>query len=134
MRKHQLADIVWRDVKWTRPYKLENVWAVLTHLSAAAPRGAVIWEARGKNGQVTYLLGADRMYMSKVEEVFHTHGTMQCREVSGENRQPVTITETLKISHPSLSLNTDIAESVIRAGLAALAGGKTDQELSLIHI
>ena len=131
MRKHQLADIVWRDVKWTRPYKLENVWAVLTHLSAATPRGAVIWEARGKNGQVTYLLGADRMYMGKVEKIFHAHGTMQCREVSGENRQPVAIAEILKISHPSLSLNTDIAESVTPSGPPPLAGGKSAQELVL---
>ena len=34
MRKQQLSDIVWREVRWQRPYKLETVWEVLSHLAS----------------------------------------------------------------------------------------------------
>ena len=118
MRKQQLSDIVWREVRWQRPYKLETVWEVLSHLASTVPRGAVVWEARGKSGQVTYLLGTSQMYTGKIQSVFHAHGDIQFREVSGNTRQSVTMARVLKISHPSLSLNIDIAASMIRAGLA----------------
>ena len=131
MRKQQLSDIVWREVRWQRPYKLETVWEVLSHLASTAPRGAVVWEARGKSGQVTYLLGTSQMYTGKIQSVFHAHGDIQFREVSGTTRQSVTMARVLKISHPSLSLNIDIAASMIRAGLASLAEDKTGCEVAL---
>ena len=131
MRKQQLSDIVWREVRWQRPYKLETVWEVLSHLASTAPRGAVVWEARGKSGQVTYLLGTSQMYTGKIQSVFHAHGDIQFREVSGNTRQSVTMARVLKISHPSLSLNIDIAASMIRAGLAAMTEDKRETETVL---
>ena len=59
MRKHQIENICWKEVVWHRPYKLEAVWEVLTHLAAITPRGSVIWEIHSCNGKVSYLLGAD---------------------------------------------------------------------------
>lgn len=129
--KHQLTNITWREVSWQRPYQLETVWELLTHLAATTPRGAVIWEARGNNGRVTHLLSADVEYINKVEEVFRAHGDMQFREVTPDLRQSVTLARTLKISHPMLSLNINIASAVIRTGLAALAADKTGRELVL---
>ena len=129
--KHQLTNIVWQEFNWQRPYKLETVWEALTHLAATTPRGAVIWEVRGSHGSVRHLLGADRMCVDKIEEVFHAHGDVQFREVLEDIRQPVTFARTLKISHPQLSLNPSIAASVIRAGLAALAEDKTGREVVL---
>ena len=131
MRKQQLSDIVWREVRWQRPYKLETVWEVLSHLASTVPRGAVVWEARGKSGQVTYLLGTSQMYTGKIQSVFHAHGDIQFREVSGNTRQSVTMARVLKISHPSLSLNIDIAASMIRAGLAAMTEDKRETETVL---
>ncbi len=131
MRKHQIEHIKWLEVNWQRPYKLESVWETLTHLAALTPRGAVVWEVRGHNGYVTHLLGADRNYISRIKEVFQAHGDVHFREVSENERQSVATARSLKISHPQLSLNTNITESVIRAGLAALAADKTGKEVVL---
>lgn len=128
MSKHLLPNIAWRELHWQRPYKLETVWEVLTHLAALTPRGAMIWEVRGSNSNVVYLLGADQMYISKIEDAFRAHGDVHFREVAGGTRQPVAIVRSLKISHPQLSLN-NTTESVIRAGLAAMAADKSGAEM-----
>lgn len=131
MRKHQISNIVWREINWQRPYELSAVWEVLTHLAATVPRGAVVWEIRGRNGRVTYLLGADRMYIAKIENMFHAHGDVQFREVPDDARQPVVFARTLRISHPTLSLQTDMTAAVVRAGLAALTEDKSGKEVVL---
>lgn len=129
--KHKIEHIQWLEVMVQRPYQLEIVWETLTHLSALSPRGAVVWEARGRSGHVTHLLGADKLYINKIKEVFRAHGDVQFRSIATEDRQPISMARTLKISHPQLSLNTNIAESAIRAGLAALAEDKSGREVVL---
>lgn len=131
MTKHQIEHICWREVGWQRPFSLENIWEAMTHLSALSPRGAVIWESRGKNGQVTHLLGVDRVYIGKIEQALCAHGDIQFRKVPNENRTPIKAARQLKITHPILSLNTGIAESVIRAGLAAMTEDKSGTETVL---
>ena len=131
MRKHQLEHITWQEVAWQRPYQLETVWETLTHLSTMSPHGAVVWEARGHSGHVTHLLGANKLYMNKIKEVFRAHGDVQFRSIAAEDRQTVSMARTLKISHPQLSLNTNTAESAIRAGLAALVEDKSGREIVL---
>ena len=128
--KH-LTNITWQEINWQRPYQLETIWNTLTHLAATTPRGAVVWETRGKNGHVRHLLGADPVYINEIKGVFSTHGDVQFREVASDVRQPVTLARTLKISHPMLSLNTDIASAAIRAGLAALAEDKSGREMAM---
>lgn len=129
--KHKIEHLEWLEVMIQRPYQLEMVWETLTHLAALNPRGAVVWEARGRSGHVTHLLGADELYLNKIKEVFRVHGDVQFHSITAGDRQSVSMTRTLKISHPQLSLNTDITESVIRAGLAALAEDKSGRETIL---
>lgn len=131
MSKHQIQNICWREISWQRPFELENVLEALTHLSALSPRGAVIWEVRGANGRVTHLLGADLMYISKIAQVFQTYGDIQFREISDEHRTPAKSARKLKITKPLLSLNTEITQSAIRAGLAALVEDKSGRTLVL---
>lgn len=131
MTKHQIEHICWKEVSWQRPFDLEDVWEALTHLSALSPRGAVIWECRCKNGRVTHLLGADRMYIGKIEQALRAHRDIQFREVSGNNRTPVRAARELKITKPVLSLNTNLAQSVIRTGLAAMTEDKRGTETVL---
>lgn len=118
--KHQIEDLVWRELVWARPYKIETVWEVLSHLAAMSPRGAVIWEVRSKSRQVSYLLGAAARYIKNIEEAVKAHGDIQFHDAGEEKRAIVAVARQLKISHPTLSLKTDITEAVIRAGLAAL--------------
>ncbi len=127
--KHQIEDFVWRELIWTRPYKTETVWEMLSHLSALSPRGAVIWEVRSRNGKVSYLIGAAARYIRNIEEAIKAHGNIQFHEVGTEKRAAVTTARQLKISHPTLSLKTDITEAVIRAGLAALTEDKNGTEM-----
>lgn len=129
MGKHQIEDINWKKIIWSRPYKIEAVWEMLAHLAATSPRGAVIWEVRSRNGNVSYLLGAAGRYIKNIEEAIKAHGDIQFHEVGEEKRIPVTVARQLKISHPTLSLKTDIAEAVIRAGLAALTEDKNGTEI-----
>ena len=133
MDKHQIEDINWRKVLWTRPYKIEAVWEMLAHLAATSPRGAVVWEVRSKNGQVNYLLGVAERYIGNVEEAIKAHGNIQFHAMDESERTPVTTARQLRISHPTLSLKTDITGAVIRAGLAALTEDKGGTE-SVVQI
>ena len=127
--KHQIEDIVWRELIWARPYKTETVWEALAHLAALSPRGAVIWEARSRNGTVSYLLGAAKRYIKNIEAAIKAHGDIQFHDIEKEKRMPVTVAKQLRISRPTLSLKTDITEAVIRAGLAALTEDKNGIEM-----
>ena len=88
LRKHQIEQICWREMVWARPYKVEAVQEMLSHLAALSPRGAVIWEVRSRNGHISYLLGADRNYIKGVEEAIRAHGDIQFHE-AGENKRTV---------------------------------------------
>ena len=112
-----------------RPYKTETVWEALSHLAALSPRGAVIWEVRSQNGKVSYLTGAAARYIRNIEEAIKAHGNIQFHEAGAEKRAAITAARQLKISHPTLSLRTDITEAVIRAGLAALTEHKDGTQI-----
>ncbi|MEH2950823.1 type IV secretory system conjugative DNA transfer family protein [Sporofaciens sp. JLR.KK001] len=127
--KHPIEGLVWRELVWARPYKIETVWETLSHLAALSPRGAVIWEVHSRNGKVRYLLGAAKRYIRNIEEAIKAHGDIQFHEVSAEKRIAVTAARQLKISRPILSLKTDITQAVIRAGLAALTEDKSGTEI-----
>ena len=128
LTKHQIEQLCWKQVIYARPYKIESVWEILSHLAALSPRGAVIWEVRSKNGQIHYLLGADKRYIADIEKAVKAHGNIQFHTVDEAERTSVGTAHQLKISHPTLSLKTDITETVIRAGLAALSENKSDSE------
>ena len=128
LTKHQIEDLVWRELIWTRPYKTETVWEMLSHLAALSPRGAV-WEVRSQNGKVSYLIGAAARYIRNIEEAIKAHGNIQFHEAGAEKRAAITAARQLKISHPTLSLRTDITEAVIRAGLAALTEHKDGTQI-----
>lgn len=126
--KHQIEDINWKKIIWSRPYKIEAVWEMLAHLAATSPRGAVVWEVRSKSGQISYLLGVAARYIRNVEEAVKAHGDIQFHAMDEAERTPVTTARQLRISHPTLSLKTDITGAVIRAGLAALTENKGGTE------
>lgn len=128
MRKHQIENLIWREMVWQRPFDLETVWEILTHLSAMTPRGALIWECRGSNGNVAHLLGADRLFIGKIEQTFRAHGDVRFHDIPHNVRTPVKVSRQLKITHPVLSLNADVTAAVVRAGLAALTENKSGVE------
>lgn len=131
MMKRQIQNIKWREVDWRRPFELETVFELLTHLASLTSHGALIWEVRGCGGQVRYLLGADRGRMAKLEETFRAHGHIQFFNMLKHARATIHTAKKIKISRPTLALNTDVSRSVVRAGLSAMAMAPEGEEVIL---
>ena len=119
-------ELVWREVSLQRPYDIESLFAILTHIAALTSRGPLLWEARCKDGKMRYLLGTPKWSVSRVQEVFKAHASAQFME--GVTREPVSVARRLKITKPVLPLNTELFAAMIRATLAAMTGGKSDSE------
>ena len=129
--KRRFEDICWVEVIWHRPFDLETVCELLAHLASLVPRGAIIWEVRGCNGIVRYLLGADRKYINIVKKTMRTHGKIQFYSMPEHARKAIRTAKRLKISRPTLSLKTDTSLAVIRAGLAAMSMAKGAEDVVL---
>ena len=129
--KRQIKEICWREVIWHRPFELETIYELLSHLASLIPRGPIIWEARAYDGQVRYLLGAEQHYTHEIQDVFRAHGRVQFYSTPKHTRKAIDNVKQLKISRPVLSLKTDIALSVIRAGLAAMVSSHSKEETVL---
>ena len=130
MLERHFDELTWREVAWQRPFDLEAVQEMLVHMAALSTRGAIVWEVRGNNQGVRYLLGSENCHGSKIRQAMLPHGKIQFHETTDE-RTPVTTAATLKISKPTLALRTDNALAVIRAALAAFHQTKTQEEVVL---
>ncbi len=119
-------EIVWREVFLQRPYEIETLHDILTHLASLTSRGPIIWEARSKNGVMRYLLGTHKGSVTRIQEVLKAHNSVQFAK--GVVRENVSDARKLKISKPVLSLNTEVCAAMIRASIAALTGAKRDAE------
>jgi len=120
-----IKDLVWRETAIGRPFEMETLWAILTHLGALTSRGPIVWEARCRNGKMCYLLGTTKRSVNRVLEVFKAHAEVQFSEEV--NRVSASEVRRLRISRPILSLNTDISSAMIRAVLAAMTDAKQDE-------
>ena len=131
MTKHQIETVCWKEFVWRRSFKLEQVHEMLAHLATVSSRGAVIWEVRARDGFVRHLLGADPAYIRKITEALQVHGDIEFYPVAEHSRKAVNIARQIKLSRPSMSLRTDITESTIRAGLAAMVATARSEEAVL---
>ncbi len=109
-----------------RPYELETLHDILTHLASLTSRGVIVWEARCLGGKIRYLIGTPQKSVSRVQEVFKAHSNVQF--IPAEEKQLVIEARKLKVSRSILSMNTDVAASMVRASLAAMTGGKPENE------
>lgn len=133
MARHSIDSLSWREVVWQRPYEQDKVHELLAHLAVLTPRGAVIFESRSHGGFVKHYIGADSTYISKIENTIKIHGDIRTYPVENYIRIPVNTARQLTVSHPGLSLNTEVTSSTIRAGLAALAAVRGEEE-SVVQI
>jgi len=126
--KRQMEEIVWKELIWRRPFTLDNVHELLTHLATTTLHAALIWEARSLNGHVRYLLGTEQKHMKRMQAVFRAHGNIQFYDTAAQTRLAIATAKQLRITKPTLSLRTDVSLSVIRAGLAAMAASNKGEE------
>ena len=119
------------NMKWKRPFDIEQVKDALITLAEVRPRGNVVIEIRGRpNKEVQYLIGAGGRFIPKIEQAFKAEAEVQFRPISGSSKisRPVPMSaRMLKLTRASLALNTDIALGMLRAGLATLGSLKDDQ-------
>jgi hypothetical protein len=121
------VEIVWQSVSWQRPFEIATVHELLTHLAGAAPRGSVVWEARGTKNGVAYLLGADRRHVERIKDVFKAHGDVRFFDIEEAVFPPVGSAKRLSISKNTLSLRASLTLTVLRAALAAMREGAAVQ-------
>ncbi|MBQ2695078.1 type IV secretory system conjugative DNA transfer family protein [Candidatus Saccharibacteria bacterium] len=119
-------ELVWHEVFLQRPYELDTVYNVLTHIAALTSRGPVIWEVRAKNGQVHYYLGTLNWSAGRLIEAFSAHTDVQFVGVKDTEFESVNTARKLKITKPVLTLNHERTSAMVRATLSAMTGGRTD--------
>ncbi len=130
----QIESLSFKEILFQkRPFRPEAVLCSLAHLASTHPRGAVVLEIRGYHGQVHYLLGADKKYMESIMSAFRSHIDVNFHPVAVNARRPATFARRIRVTRPTLSLNTDVTEAVTRAGLAAMATSGNGTE-SIIQI
>ena len=120
-------NLVWREVMIQRPYEVETLWDILTHLASLTSRGPIVWEARARNGKVRYLIGTLRWSVSRVQEVFKTHTSAQFTTV--DEPEPIDDARKIRITQSVLPLNVDVTAAMIRSTLAAMVGARHDTEV-----
>jgi len=133
MKRTPFSEMAWLRFEWQRPFEFDAITDLLSHLAANIPQTPMVFEARGSQGRVKYYFGADRSHIRILANAMRAHGDIRFTDVPYEERKPVNAARQLKISKPILSLNTEVSEAVIRAGLAALLQ-PIDNEQSVIQI
>jgi len=131
MLERSFTDPQWLNANWQRPFELEDVQEMLTHVAGICARGPIVFEARGNSAGVLYLLGTEKEYSAKIRQAIQAHGSIQFYRANLE-RQACGTAVQLKISKSSaLALRTDCEEAAIRAVLEAMRQAHEGQELVL---
>lgn len=133
MPKRSFTELVWKEVSYPRPFDEEKICEILSHIAVVTPRGPVIMEARSHGGYVKHYIGADSKYITKLENTIKAHGDIHFYPVNEQLRAPIGTARQLTASHPGLALKTETTSATIRAGLAALASVRGEEE-SVVQI
>ena len=128
MKLPSTLDFCWFEYDWQRPFVIDNVHELLSHIAAQTPRGYLVFEVRCVEGRISYLVGMSPQYKGKMIELFRGHGEIELHDVPTAFRKPVSSSQHLSISKPVLSLNAGVTDSVVRAGLAAMSATRKGEE------
>lgn len=129
MKSH--TDLIWQEVTWQRPFEYQDVLELLTHLATMEPRSPIVWEMRGRGGQVHYYVGTIAQDMERLKALFEAHGNIQFAGTSENRHKPVVVAKRLKITRPVFSLKTKEHLATTRAVLAVMAQVKPGEEVVL---
>lgn len=122
--------LIWQEVIWPRPFELDSVLELLTHLAGSHLNTPITWEVRGIGGKIHYLIGVAQDFAGKLKDVLTTHGNIRFGNAALK-RQDVLIAKQLSVSHPTLSLKTDNSLALARAALAAMAQTNPEETIAL---
>lgn len=121
-------DFIWFEYDWQRPFVIDTVHELLSHIAAQTPRGYLILEVRCVEGRISYLVGMSPQYKGIMLELFRGHGEIEFHDVPTAFRKPVSSSQYLSVSKSVLSLNAGVTDSVVRAGLAAMSATRKGEQ------
>ena len=78
----------WMAIEWPRPYDINDVWELLSHLATLSPHCPLVWEVRGTGGQVRYQIGVKAPQLEKIKGVLHAHGDIHLRQPAKALQSP----------------------------------------------
>ena len=130
MSQKHTQDMQWFTLDWARPFPLEDVYGLLSHLSMLTPRGYLVLEARSSNNQTRYLVGTAPKYSGKIRELVQGRGDIEFNAVeeTDASRKPMSLAKHISVSKPILLLNAGVTASVVRSGLAAMSATSSKAE------
>ena len=131
MKRTKPEEMAWLELDWQRPFELEAVTDMLTHIASHTSNAPIVFEARGGSGKVKYYFGTDRRHIDILVKAMQAHGNIRFSNVPYGARKTINYAGQLKISKPMLSLNTNMAEAVQRAGLVALLQATGEEQVVL---
>ncbi|MBA3617995.1 MAG: type IV secretion system DNA-binding domain-containing protein [Acidothermales bacterium] len=125
------ADLIWRQVHWSRPLDAARAVAVLRAWAADQRSPRLVLEARATGGRLRYLLGMPFGAQASVEQHLTTVlPGVQVTDLSAK-RPPVLVAGRLKLSTRHRPLRTDDPEATVRAVLGALTHVRRYEHLVL---
>lgn len=126
-----MPNIVWRELHWAAAFAPEQAIGLLTRLATEPESGTVAFEARGREGQVRFLVGVNASHTRTVSRLIRGHVVGTRLTTPPGPRASVTWAGRVTLAHPALALSTDRIEATIRSVFAALSTAGADQELVL---
>ncbi len=125
----------WRQVWWPRPFTPEQAFELLERLAADRTMGELVFEARGEKGRITYFVGMRPHHCRSVGyAIKHLVPGVHYAEPKSIARPKVTFTGYMKVSHPSLALDSQRVTAISRAVMAGLASAKEPGEVAVVQV
>lgn len=121
----RLLDLAWRQVVWPNPLSAKAALSAVTALATDPTGSRLVLEARGSDGAVRFLLGAQPSDVKRLAQLLHV-----ATAAVASTRRPVLAARRLGLSTRLRPLATDHLEASATAILAALAAAtRPDEEL-----
>lgn len=118
----------WHTIHWPRPLSWSMVLVLVQRLVADPHLGSLVIETRATPHRLHFRIAADQQRSAAVAALVADLIPGATLTPSREVFHPLTAAARLKVSHPSLSLDTTRVEALTRAVLAGLSGlGKGEQ-------
>lgn len=122
--------LIWRQLHWQRPLDPARAAACLRQWAADGRSQHIVLEARGSQGNVTYLLGTTPSAVRPVGKALQPLLTA-LTPIPDTTRTAVPVAGRLKFSTRHRPLRTNDPASIVRALVSALALAGEDEELVL---
>lgn len=121
----------WLAIHWPRPLSWQLVFDLMQRLVADPSLGRLIIETRATHSQISFRIGAEEPHVQQLQKICHNLVPGVQISTSKSSRSPVAVAARLKVSHPSLALDSKRVEAISRVVLAGMSGLEKNETLVL---